>query len=79
MVKNQPANVGATGDGGSSPGLGNPLEKELATHSSILTWESPWTEEPWGLQAVGPQSQLHLPLLLTPTRNFTESPALFSL
>ena len=27
-----------------------PLEKEMATHSSILTWEIPWTEEPGGLQ-----------------------------
>ena len=52
MVKNQPANVGATGDGGSSPGLGNPLEKELATHSSILAWRIPWTEEPGGLQSM---------------------------
>ena len=50
MVKNQP--VGAIGDAGSSPGLGNPLEKELATHSSILAWRIPWTEEPGGLQSM---------------------------
>ena len=31
------------------------LEKEMATHSSILTWESPWTEEPGGLQSMGSQ------------------------
>ena len=29
------------------------LEKEMATHSSILAWEIPWTEEPSGLQPVG--------------------------
>ena len=31
----------------------DPLEKELATHSSMLAWEIPWTEEPGGLQSVG--------------------------
>ena len=30
------------------------LEKEIATHSSILAWEIPWTEEPAGLQPMGP-------------------------
>ena len=30
-----------------------PLEKKMATHSSILTWEIPWTEEPGGLQSTG--------------------------
>ena len=29
------------------------LEKEMATHSSILAWKTPWTEEPEGLQSVG--------------------------
>ena len=33
------------------------LEEELATHSSILAWRIPWTEEPGGLQAIGSQSQ----------------------
>ena len=35
------------------PSLGqeDPLEKEMATHSSILAWEIPWTEEPGGLQS----------------------------
>ena len=28
------------------PGLGRPLEEEMATHSSLLAWETPWTEEP---------------------------------
>ena len=31
----------------------DPLEKEMGTHSSILAWEIPWTEEPSGLQFVG--------------------------
>ena len=31
------------------------LEKEMATHSSILTWEIPWTKEPGGLQSLGSQ------------------------
>ena len=34
-----------------SLGQEEPLEKEVATHSSILAWEIPWTEEPCGLQA----------------------------
>ena len=33
----------------------DPLEKGMATHSSILTWISPWTEEPGGLQSMGLQ------------------------
>ena len=32
------------------------LEKEMETHSSILAWEMPWTEEPGGLQSMGLQS-----------------------
>ena len=35
-----------------SLGLEDPLEEELATHSSILAWEIPWTEEPGGLQSM---------------------------
>ena len=36
-----------------SLGQENPLEKEMATHSSILPWEIPWTEEPGGLWSMG--------------------------
>ena len=36
-----------------SPGWEDPLEKGMATHSSILVGESPWTEEPGGLQSMG--------------------------
>ena len=35
----------------------NPPQKEMTTHSSILAWEIPWTEEPGGLQSMGSQSQ----------------------
>ena len=41
------------GDLGSIPGSEDPLEKEMATHSSILAWRIPWTEEPGGLQSMG--------------------------
>ena len=34
------------------PGQEDPLEKGMATHSSILTWKIPWTEEPGGLQSM---------------------------
>ena len=37
----------------------DPLEKVMATHSSILAWEIPWTEEPGGLQTVGSQRIRH--------------------
>ena len=36
-----------------SLGQEDPPEKEMATHSSILAWEIPWTEEPGGLQSIG--------------------------
>ena len=44
-----------------SLGLEDPLEKEMATHSSILAWEIPWREDPGRLQSVGSQkSQIGL-------------------
>ena len=50
MVKNcLPINAG---DAGSVPGWEDPLEKEMATHSSVLAWEIPRTEEPGGLQSM---------------------------
>ena len=36
-----------------SLGWEDPLEKEMATHSSILAWKTPWTEKPGGLQSMG--------------------------
>ena len=43
------------GDLGLIPGREDPLEKEMATHSSILAWRIPWTEEPDRLQSTGSQ------------------------
>ena len=40
-------------------GQEEPLKKEMATHSSILAWETAWTEEPAGLPSVGPQKSPH--------------------
>ena len=52
-----------------SLGQKDPLEEEMTTHSSILTWEIPWTEEPGGLQSIGSQrvrynleTEQHVPL-----------------
>ena len=42
-----------------SLGQEDPLEKEMATHSSILAWRIPWTEEPGGLQSMGSQRVGH--------------------
>ena len=42
-----------------SLGQEDPLEKEMATHSSILAWRIPWTEEPGGLQSTGLQRVGH--------------------
>ena len=47
------------GDMGSIPGWEDPLEKELATRSSILAWEIPWTEEPGMLHSMGSQRVRH--------------------
>ena len=59
MVKNPPANAIDSGDAGLIPGSGRSVEKEMATHSSILAWEIPWTEEPGRLQFMGSQSVGH--------------------
>ena len=42
-----------------SLGQEDPLEKEMATHSSILAWRIPWMEEPGGLQSMGSQRVGH--------------------
>ena len=61
VVKNMPASAedGAR-DMVSIPGSGRSLEKEMATHSSVLTWEIPQTEEPGGPQSMGSESQIQL-------------------
>ena len=53
VVKNSPANAGEDKKGG------DPLKEEMATHSSILAWEIPWTEETSGLQSMGLQRVRH--------------------
>ena len=51
--------AGNVGDLGSIPGLGRSLEKGMETHSSILAWRIPWTEEPGELQSMAKgQTQL---------------------
>ena len=49
VVKNLPVNAVDIKDWGSILGWEDPLEEEMATHSSILAWRIPWTEEPGGL------------------------------
>ena len=56
MVKNLPAMQETQVR---SLGWEDPLEKEMATHSSILAWRIPWTEEPGGLQSIGSQRVGH--------------------
>ena len=56
LSSKEPAHyAGAAGNASSTPGQEDPLEEGMATHSSILTWRIPWTEEPGGLQST--QSQ----------------------
>ena len=59
VLKNLPANAGDIRDAGSIPGCEDFLKKKMTTHSSILAWKIPWTEEPGGLQSVGLQSIGH--------------------
>ena len=59
VAKNPPANAGDAGDAGLIPGSGGSLDQEVATHSSILAWEIPWTEKPGRLQAMGLQRVGH--------------------
>ena len=55
MVKNLPVNAAHADVRVQSLGWEDPLEKEMATHSSTLAWRIPWTEEPGGLQSMGAQ------------------------
>ena len=54
-VKNLPASQETQESWVQSVGQEDPLEKRIATHSSILAWKIPWTEEPGGLQSMGSQ------------------------
>ena len=53
MVENPTASAGDVRDVGSIPGLVRFPGGGMATHSSILAWRKPWTEEPGGLQSTG--------------------------
>ena len=66
VLKNLPANSGGSG----LMGQEDPLEKEMATHSSILNWRIPWTLEPGGLQSVGSQ-RVERDLMTNHTRTHT--------
>ena len=55
-----------------SLGQENPLEKEMATHSSILAWRIPWTEELGGLQSTGRKESDTTPLSLHFTFSHTD-------
>ena len=63
LVKNPPASAGDIKHsvGNQSLGREDPLEEEMVTHSSILAWRIPWTEEPGGLQSMGSQRVRHDP------------------
>ena len=56
MVKSRPATQETQVQ---SLGGEDPLGKEMATHSSVLAWEMPWTEDPDGLQSMGLQRVKH--------------------
>ena len=59
VVKNLPANEATQELWVPSLGWEDPLEKEMATHSSILAWKIPWKEEPGGLQSMRLQRAGH--------------------
>ena len=54
-----PVSAGDIRDADPIPGSGRCGEKEMATHSNILGWRIPWTEEPGGLQSMGSQRVRH--------------------
>ena len=59
VVKNLPVISGGSRDSGSIPGWGDPLEEEMATHSSTFAWRIPWTEELDRQQSIGSQRVRH--------------------
>ena len=59
MVKNSSANAGDKRDAVRSLGPEDPLEEGMASHSSVLAWRVPWTEESGGLQFTGLQRVQH--------------------
>ena len=59
MVNNPPANVGDISDMVHYLGWEDPLEKEMATHSSMLAWKIPLTKEPGRVHSMGSQRAEH--------------------
>ena len=59
VIKNPSAKAGDVETQVQSPGLEDPLEEGMATHSCILVWEISWTEKPSGLHAIGLQRIEH--------------------
>jgi len=59
MQETQVRSLGWEGPLEKALGWEGPLEKEMETHSSILAWRIPWTEEPGGLQSMGSQRVKH--------------------
>ena len=59
MVKSPPASAGDVSELGSVLRSGRPLEEEMATHSSVLAWRIPRTEDPSGPQSIGSQRVRH--------------------
>ena len=59
VVKNPPTNARDMRDVGSTPGSGIYPKEGHGTHSSILAWRIPWTEEPGGLPSMGSQRVRH--------------------
>ena len=59
QVKNPPATQETQETQVRSPGREDPMEEEMATHSNILAWRIPWTEEPGGLQSKGSPGVRH--------------------
>ena len=74
VAKNMPAGARDIGDRVRSLGQEDHLE-EMASHSSILAWRIPWTEEPGGLQSIGSQRVGHHCRLNTHTRPYTRDPS----
>ena len=72
MVKKPPANARDIRMRVRSLGQEDPLGAGMATHSSILAWEIPWTEEPGELQSIGTQRVRHN-LALTHTHTHTHT------
>ena len=77
VVKNPPASAGDIRDTIQSLHWEDPLEEGTTTHSSILAWRIPWTEEPDQLQSMGSQSWTHLKQLTMHAQTWKIEDSLF--